>query len=299
MKHKQSLNKQKIRQIYKNQIFMNWNTTLENYKTYLIIEKSLTSNSIEAYLSDIRQVISFLEERNIGIEDIQPDHLQSYIESKVDKEKVTSRTESRIISSIKSFFKFLEIDNIINSNPSLILVNPKIKRKIPTTLTDKEVENIFKAVEMYKPEGKRNRAIIAVLYNCGLRVSELINLKLTDINFNKNTVHISGERERTLHLNPSTKEEIKEYIQGYRNYLDIQSESENILFLNKRGTAISRVMIFNIIKHLAKRAQIKKQVSPCIFRHTFANNQRRKGIDLMNLKIMLGHSSVVTTEIYQ
>lgn len=278
---------------------MNWNTALENYKTYLIIEKSLTQNSIEAYLSDIKQVTLFLEEREIRIEDIQPDHLQSYIESKIEKEKITSRTESRTISSIKSFFKFLESDDVIKPNPSLILISPKIRRKIPIILTDKEVENIFKAVEMYKPEGKRNRAIIAVLYNCGLRVSELINLKLTDINFNKNTVHVSGERERTLHLNTSTKEEIKEYIHGYRNYLDIQPESENILFLNKRGTAISRVMIFNIIKHLAKRAQIKKQVSPHTFRHTFANNQRRKGIDLMNLKIMLGHSSVVTTEIYQ
>lgn len=278
---------------------MNWNTTLENYKTYLIIEKSLTQNSIEAYLSDIRQVILFLEEREIRIEDIRPDHLQSYLELKVDKEKVSPRTESRTISSIKSFFKFLESDNIIIPNPSLVLISPKIRRKVPTILTDKDVENIFKAVEMYKPEGKRNRAIIAVLYHCGLRVSELINLKLTDINFNKNILRVSGERERTLHLNTSTKEEIKEYIQGYRNYLDIQPEGENILFLNKRGTAISRVMIFNIIKHLTKRANISKRVSPHTFRHTFAANQRKKGTDLMNLKTMLGHSSVVTTEIYQ
>lgn len=280
---------------------MNWNIALENYKTYLIIEKSLTLNSIGAYLSDIRQVISFLEKNEITIENIQPDHLQNYLEFKEGIEKVTPRTQARTISSIKSFFKYLENDEILKINPSTVLINPKIRRKTPIVLTIKEVENIFNAIEMFKPEGKRNLAIISIFYNCGLRVSELVNLKLTDINLHKSTIQVAGEntRGRILHLEKSTKEQIKDYIKSYRDYLDVQPGNENILFLNKRGTIISRVMIFNIIKHLADRANIKKQVSPHTFRHTFAINQLKKGTDLLTLKNMLGHSSVVTTEIYQ
>lgn len=280
---------------------MNWNTIIEKYKTFLTIEKSLTLNSIEAYLSDIGQVASFLDENSVTVENIQPDHLQSYLDFKVHTEKITPRTQARTISTMKSFFKFLEDEEIVTTSPYSILINPKIKRKTPTILTPKEVENILNSVELFKPEGKRNRAIIAIFYNCGLRVSELINLKLTDINFYKNTIHVSGEniRERTLHIDKSTKEEVKEYLKGYRNYLDIQHGSENILFLNKKGSAISRVMIFNIIKNLAKRANIRKKVSPHTFRHSFAFNQTSKGVDIIALKNMLGHSSVVTTEIYQ
>lgn len=280
---------------------MNWNTALENYKTYLTIEKSLTQNSIEAYLSDIRQVISFLEEKGIKAEEIQTDHLQSYLEFKVSKTKATPRTESRTISSIKSFFKYLANDEILTTDPSSILITPKVSRKTPTILTAKEIEKIYDAVELYKPEGRRNQAIIAVLLNCGLRVSELTNLKLDDINFRKNSIKVSGEnnRERTLNLDKATKNEIKKYIEGYRDYLDIERGNENILFLNKRGTVISRVMIFNIVKHLAERSKIRKRISPHTFRHTFAANQISGGTNLETLKVMLGHSSIVTTEVYQ
>ena len=279
---------------------MNWNTLLENYKTYLIIEKSLTQNSIEAYLSDVKQMTSFLEREGINIENIQADHLENYIKFK-ENEKASSRTKSRCISSIKSFFKYLVYDEVLEMNPSSILISPHIKRKKPTILTEKEFINLFNAIEMFKPEGKRNRAIVSVLFFCGLRVSELINLKLSDINFHKSTIKIAGEnnRERIIHLEKSAKEEIKAYLNEYRCYLEIQSGYEDILFLNKRGTTISRVMIFNIIKHLASRAHIHKRVSPHTLRHSFAMNEVGKGTNLEKLKNMLGHSSIVTTEIYQ
>lgn len=243
---------------------MTWDNAIENYKTFLILEKSLSSNSVEAYLNDVRKLAKFCEEGHDvkEVEQVTYDILKGYLLF-VNDLGVTNRTQARSISSIRSFFKFLVYDGILTSNPTKMLEAPKIGRKLPSILTVEEIDSILNAVEMYKPEGQRNKAIIETLYSCGLRVSELINVKISNINFRMGTIKIEGKgnKERMIPLSKNAKQEIKLYMKGYRDYLDIQKGYEDVLFLNKRGTALSRVMVFNIIKHLSERAGIKKSVS--------------------------------------
>lgn len=280
---------------------MTWEDAIENYKTFLILEKSLSPNSVEAYLNDIRKLAKFCEEKH-SIKNPQEagyNILKEYIHF-VGEMGVTNRTQARSISSVRSFFKFLVYDGILENNPTKLLEAPKIGRKLPSILTVEEIDSILSAVEMYKPEGQRNKAIIETLYSCGLRVSELIGAKVSNINFRTGIIKIEGKgnKERLIPLSKNAKQEIKLYMKGYRSYLDIQKGYEDILFLNKRGTALSRVMVFNIIKHLANRAGIKKQVSPHTFRHSFASHLVNGGADLRAVQDMLGHESILTTEIY-
>lgn len=280
---------------------MTWDNAIENYKTFLILEKSLSSNSVEAYLNDVRKLAKFCEEGHDvkEVEQVTYDILKGYLLF-VNDLGVTNRTQARSISSIRSFFKFLVYDGILAGNPTKMLEAPKIGRKLPSILTVEEIDSILNAVEMYKPEGQRNKAIIETLYSCGLRVSELISVKISNINFRMGTIKIEGKgnKERMIPLSKNAKQEIKLYMKGYRDYLDIQKGYEDILFLNKRGTALSRVMVFNIIKHLSERAGIKKSVSPHTFRHSFASHLVNGGADLRAVQDMLGHESILTTEIY-
>ncbi|WP_251622452.1 site-specific tyrosine recombinase XerD [Odoribacter lunatus] len=280
---------------------MTWENAIENYKTYLILEKSLSANSVEAYLNDIRKLAKFCEDnhKQKDIEKVSYDLLKDYL-SFVSDMGVTHRTQARSISSIRSFFKFLVYDGILENNPTKLLEAPKIGRKLPSVLTVEEVDAILNAVEMYKPEGQRNKAIVETLYSCGLRVSELISVKISNINFRMGIIRIEGKgnKERIIPLSKNAKQEIKLYMKGYRSYLDIQKGYEDILFLNKRGTSLSRVMVFNIIKHVAERAHITKAVSPHTFRHSFASHLVTRGADLRAVQDMLGHESILTTEIY-
>lgn len=280
---------------------MTWDNAIENYKTFLILEKSLSSNSVEAYLNDINKLAQYSAEFHKVTEPdgVTYDILKEYLVYVSDL-GVTNRTQARCISSIRSFFKFLVFDGILSENPTELLEAPKIGRKLPNILTIDEIDSILNAVEMYKPEGQRNKAIIEMLYSCGLRVSELIGIKLSNINFRQGTIKIEGKgnKERIIPLSRNAKVEIKKYLKVYRDYLDITDECKDILFLNKRGTALSRVMVFNIIKHLAERAGIKKNVSPHTFRHSFASHLVSGGADLRAVQDMLGHESILTTEIY-
>ncbi|MDL2231653.1 site-specific tyrosine recombinase XerD [Porphyromonadaceae bacterium OttesenSCG-928-L07] len=280
---------------------MTWENAIENYKTYLILEKSLSPNSVEAYLNDIRKLAKYCKEDYSikKIEDVTYDILKDYIIF-VNETGITNRTQARSISSVRSFFKFLVYDGVLEVNPSKLLETPKIGRKLPSVLTVEEIDSILRAVEMYKPEGQRNKAIIETLYSCGLRVSELISLKISNINFRTSIIKVEGKgnRERIIPLSKNAKQEIKLYMKGFRSYLDIENGYEDTLFLNKRGTALSRVMVFNIIKHLTNRAGVKKPVSPHTFRHSFASHLVSGGADLRAVQDMLGHESILTTEIY-
>lgn len=280
---------------------MTWDNAIENYKTFLILEKSLSSNSVEAYLNDINKLAKFCADNHKvkQPDGVTYDILKSYLVH-VSNLGVTNRTQARCISSIRSFFKFLVYDGLLPENPTKLLEAPKIGRKLPNILTVEEIDAMLNAVEMYKPEGQRNKAIIEMLYSCGLRVSELIGIKLSNINFRMGVIKIDGKgnKERIIPLSKNAKVEIKQYLKVYRDYLDITKECEDVLFLNKRGASLSRVMVFNIIKHLAQRAGIKKNVSPHTFRHSFASHLVSGGADLRAVQEMLGHESILTTEIY-
>lgn len=280
---------------------MTWDNAIENYKTFLILEKSLSSNSVEAYLNDIKKLAKFCEDNHSvkGPKGATYEILKDYL-IHISDVGVTNRTQARSISSIRSFFKYLVLDEVLENNPTKLLEAPKIGRKLPNILTVEEIDSILGAVEMYKPEGQRNKAIIETLYSCGLRVSELIGVKLSNINFRLGVIKIEGKgnKERMIPLSRNAKQEIKLYMKGYRDYLDIAPGFEDVLFLNKRGSALSRVMVFNIIKHLADRAGIKKSVSPHTFRHSFASHLVNGGADLRAVQDMLGHESILTTEIY-
>ena len=280
---------------------MTWDNAIESYKTYLILEKSLSSNSVEAYLNDINKLAKYCADKHKvkTPDEVTYDILKDYL-IYVSEVGVTNRTQARCISSIRSFFKFLVFDGQLDNNPTRLLEAPKIGRKLPNILSVEEIDSMLNAVEMYKPEGQRNKAIIEMLYSCGLRVSELISIKLSNINFRMGIVKIDGKgnKERVIPLSKNAKEEIKRYLKVYRDYLDIEKGYEDVLFLNKRGTALSRVMVFNIIIHLANRAGIKKNVSPHTFRHSFASHLVSGGADLRAVQDMLGHESILTTEIY-
>ncbi|MDR0983307.1 MAG: site-specific tyrosine recombinase XerD [Culturomica sp.] len=280
---------------------MKWKEAIEDYKTYLVLEKSLSPNSVEAYLNDVSQLSEYTKDvfKVEDVEKVTYNMLKDFVVF-VSNNGITNRSQARAISSVRSFFKYLVYDDKISDNPSKMLETPKIGRKLPTVLNLEEINAIKDAVEMYKPESQRNRAIIEVLYSCGLRVSELIDLKLSDINFRASLVKVEGKgnRERMIPLSKIAKNDIKMYLKSFRDYLDIAPGCEDILFLNKRGTALSRVMVFNIIKHLAQRAGIKKSISPHTFRHSFASHLVSGGADLRVVQDMLGHESILTTEIY-
>lgn len=241
---------------------MTWDNAIESYKTYLILEKSLSSNSVEAYLNDINKLAKYCADKHKvkTPDEVTYDILKDYL-IYVSEVGVTNRTQARCISSIRSFFKFLVFDGQLENNPTRLLEAPKIGRKLPNILSVEEIDSMLNAVEMYKPEGQRNKAIIEMLYSCGLRVSELISIKLSNINFRMGIVKIDGKgnKERVIPLSKNAKEEIKRYLKVYRDYLDIEKGYEDVLFLNKRGTALSRVMVFNIIKHLAQSGRNQKK----------------------------------------
>lgn len=280
---------------------MTWENAIENYKTFLILEKSLSANSVEAYLNDIRKLERFCKEkyRMKQPDEISYDTLKDYLNF-LNGQGISNRTQARSISGVKSFFKFLVYDGTLKSSPAKMLESPKIGRKLPNVLTVEEIDAIENAIDMDKPEGQRNKAIIETLYSCGLRVSEVLGVKISNINFRTGIIKIEGKgnKERIVPLSQKVKQEIKFYLKGFRYYLDVQKGYEDILFLNKRGTALSRVMVFNIIKNLAAQANIKKSISPHTFRHSFASHLVSGGADLRAVQDMLGHESILTTEIY-
>ncbi|OFX20765.1 MAG: site-specific tyrosine recombinase XerD [Bacteroidetes bacterium GWA2_31_9b] len=280
---------------------MNWEQTIIQFRNFLKLERSLSTNSISAYEADIRKLVAYLEIKNLSIspQQIKLTNLKGFIEW-INELGLHARSQSRIISGLKSFFKFLLLDNQIETDPSGLLESPKIGRKLPEVLSIIEIDQIIAAIDLSTPEGQRNKAIIETLYSCGLRVSELVNLKLTNLYFDDGFIKVvgKGSKERLVPIGNKAIKEIQYYFQDRNSLSKIEKSSQNIVFLNRRGKILTRVMIFTIIKRLAEKAQIKKNISPHTLRHSFATHLIDGGADLRAVQEMLGHESIITTEIY-
>ncbi len=274
---------------------------IENFRAFLKIEKSLADNSIESYISDIEKLVNFIDitdaQLTFSLDDIGI--LKTFVED-LNKMGIAARSQARIISGIRAFYKYLLVTDQIDTDPTKLLEMPTLGKKLPVFLSVEEVDSIKSAIDLSKPEGHRNKAIIETLYSCGLRVSELLNLKLTDLFFDLDFIKVlgKGNKERLVPISQKAKDEIELYIQSYRNKIFIHKEFENYLFLNRRGKKLTRVMIFHIVKELASLAEIKKNISPHTFRHSFATHLVDGGADLRAVQEMLGHESIITTEIY-
>ncbi|MEN8115437.1 MAG: site-specific tyrosine recombinase XerD [Bacteroidota bacterium] len=280
---------------------MKWEDSKKGYENYLTLEKSLSQNSIAAYINDINKLVGFLEDRfnKIAPDKVKLNHLKSFVEW-LNEKGVSPRTQARTISGIKSFYKYLLIEGKITSDPTALLESPKIGRKLPDILSMEEIDTLIEAVDLAKAEGQRNKAMLETLYSCGLRVSELVNLKITNLFFEQGFIKVEGkaDKERLVPVSRRAINEINKYLNEYRKTLKISKESENVLFLNRRGKKLSRVMIFTIIKNLAEKVGVEKKISPHTFRHSFATHLINGGADLRAVQEMLGHESILTTEIY-
>jgi len=278
---------------------LNWKQAIKDFEVYLRLEKSLSENSIEAYSDDVRKLEKFF--REIGIDNspvsVTYHDLRDFLVwFGVDNQN--ARTQSRTISGIRAFFRFLLMEGEVNENPVSLIESPKIGLRLPEVLSVIEIDNLISAIDLSKPEGHRNKAIIETLYGCGLRVSELVNLRLTDIHFGEGFVVVTGkgDKQRLVPIGSKALKEINIY-KAERNKLKVIYD-ENIIFLNRRGKRLTRAMIFTIIKDLAAKAGIRKKISPHTFRHSFATHLIEGGADLRAVQEMLGHESILTTEIY-
>ena len=281
---------------------MSWILFKKDFKNYIRLEKSLSENSVEAYLRDVSQFESFLllkdSEKEVTL--VKLKDIQDFL-SYITQLGMSERSQARITSGLKAFFNFLVLDDVISENPADLTEAPKIGRKLPVILSLKEIDNLQNAIDLSSNEGHRNKAIIETLYSCGLRVSELIGLEITKLHFNEGYIKVigKGNKERLVPISNKAIREINFYIDGYRNHMkNIQSGSENILFLNRRGKKLTRVMIFTIVKRLAEKSGLNKNISPHTFRHSFATHLVEGGADLRVVQEMLGHESIITTELY-
>ncbi len=280
---------------------MKWDSYLNGYQAFLQLEKSLSANTVEAYLHDVKTLVQFLEQSG---EEVQPaqvklSHLQGLLKW-VTTQGMTPRTQSRLISGLKSFYKYLLLENILQKDPTELLDAPRIGRKLPVVLTSAEIDALIEVIDLSTPEGERNKAILETLYGCGLRVTELINLKISSLYFPESFVRIigKGNKERLVPIGKSAQKQITIYKDTVRILQQVKRGNEDFLFLNRRGSKLSRAMIFNIVKDLAEKAGIRKTISPHTFRHSFATHLVEGGADLRAVQEMLGHESITTTEIY-
>ena len=276
---------------------MVWETSLNNYYSYIALERNLAKNSVESYMRDITQFKKY-NYKTPPLE-IKRENIIEYI-NHINDHNISARSQARILSSIRSFFNFLIFENLLDNDPCEQIHTPKIGSKIPTTLTIQEVDDIITAIDLSKDHGERNRAIIECLYSCGLRVSELTSLKISNVLFHEDIIQVTGKgnKQRIVPLSKSLKKYFKYYIEHIRSKKNINKNATDILFLNRRGNKISRVMIFNIVKALSKKVLNNKNVSPHTFRHSFATHLVEGGADLRVVQEMLGHTNITTTEIY-
>ena len=274
------------------------NNIIDKYKTWLRLEKSLSANSIEAYLTDLDKLIRFVESEGKDFATISYQDLQQFVAQLRDI-GIHPRSQARIISGIKSFYRFLLLDEYITADPTELLESPKIGLKLPEVLTVNEINDILDTIDLSLPEGQRNRAMLEVLYSCGLRVSELISLRYSDVYFDEGFIRVEGKgsKQRLVPISETAIREIKNYLLD-RNRMVVKKGFEDILFLSRRGTALSRIMVFHIIKQQTERAGVHKNVSPHTFRHSFATHLLEGGANLRAIQEMLGHEKITTTEIY-
>jgi len=271
---------------------------LEGYEAHLILEKGLSENTRVSYVSDVGKLLSYLTDMGVTIRDTTLEHLQGFAADLHDL-GISPRSQARIISGIKSFFRYLILEGYIDGNPASLLESPRPGRKLPDVLTVAEIDAMIGCIDMSAPEGQRNRAIIETLYGCGLRVSELVNLEIGKMFLDQQFIVVrgKGDKERVVPISPVAIAEIEAYMEQ-RAAMDIKPGEDNILFLNRRGRRLTRVMIFYIIKRLAALAGIRKDISPHTLRHSFATHLLEGGANLRAIQQMLGHESITTTEIY-
>jgi integrase/recombinase XerD len=279
---------------------MKWQQALKDYLSYLRIERGLSENSISNYALDIKKLITWLDDSKIHTTAIaiKPEVIQEFIYT-IAKE-VNPRSQSRIISGLKGFFNYLIFENYRETNPLELIESPKIGRKLPDTLAVEEIDQLIKAIDLSSAQGERNRAILETLYGCGLRVSELTSLKISDLFFKEGFIKITGkgDKQRFVPIGDTTIKYIEIYRKEVRVHQKIPPKAQDTLFLNRRGNQLTRAMIFTIIKQLAEKIGINKVISPHTFRHSFATHLLENGADLRAIQQMLGHQSITTTEIY-
>jgi len=276
-----------------------WSRYITEFVSYLKIEKGLSNNSVLAYKNDTNKLKNYCEDNNLSVKEVQYEHLKNFVTELYDL-GLSARSQARIISGIKQYFAYLLLENLISNDPSELLEQPKIGRKLPEVMTIEEIDSLINANNLKKPEGFRNRAMLEVLYSCGLRVSELVELKFSDLFYDEGFVRVigKGNKERLVPLSKSVEHEINQYVEKTRSKLKINAGHENYIFLNRRGSKLTRVMIFLIIKELALKIDLKKKISPHTFRHSFATHLIEGGANLRAIQEMLGHESIITTEIY-
>jgi integrase/recombinase XerD len=279
---------------------MNWTTYIKSYQSYLRIERGLSKNTIDNYSFDLERLCHFLEQNNSSVSPIKisEEQVQQFIYA-VSKE-VNARSQARIISGLKSFFTYLIFEEYRTDSPMELIEAPRLGRKLPDTLSIQDIDALIEAIDLSKPEGERNRAMLETLYGCGLRVSELVTLKISDLFFDEGFIKITGKgnKQRFVPISNVTQKYIALYKDSVRNHLSIQKGHEDTLFLNRRGRQLTRAMIFTIIKDLAVKINLNKSISPHTFRHSFATHLLENGADLRAIQLMLGHESITTTEVY-
>jgi len=279
---------------------MNWNGYIKSFQSYLKIERGLSKNTIDNYTFDLERLCAFLADNDMSVspEGITEEVIQQFIYT--ISQEVNARSQARIISGLKSFFSYMIFEDYRADNPMELIEAPKIGRKLPDTLSVDEIDRLIAAVDLSTPEGERNRALLETLYGCGLRVSELVTLKISDLFFEEGFIKITGKgnKQRFVPIAPSTQKYITLYKNSIRTHLTIAKGFEDTLFLNRRGKQLTRAMIFTIIKTLAVAIDLKKNISPHTLRHSFATHLLENGADLRSIQLMLGHESITTTEIY-
>ncbi len=279
---------------------MKWLNALQDYQYYLKIEKGLSKNSIDSYSRDVKKLIRFLEENEIKHSPISINQAEVQQFMYETAKQLNARSQARLLSGLRNFFNYLIFEDYREDNPTTLIEAPKIGRKLPDTLSVEEIDILIKAIDLSTNEGERNRTIIETLYSCGLRVTELTNLKISDLFFEEGFIRVlgKGNKQRFVPINNQTKKYINLYQNSIRNHIKIQKGFEDTLFLNRRGKQLTRVMIFTIVKKLAEKAGIHKSISPHTFRHSFATHLLERGANLLAIQQMLGHESITTTEIY-
>jgi len=278
---------------------MSWESSILGFKSYLTIERSLSANSVDAYIRDVKKLETFAKKQKISELNINNSDLSDFV-SNISKEGISARSQSRIISGIKAFYKYLIMEDYITADPTQLLESPKIGMKLPDTLSIEEIDKLIAAIDLSTEQGERNRSMLEILYSCGLRVTELITLKLSNVSFVEGFIKVigKGDKERLAPIGKTALKYLNIYISEVRNHQNIQKGYEDIIFLNRRGKQLTRVMIFTIIKQLAEKIGLKKKISPHTFRHSFATHLIQGGADLRAVQEMLGHESITTTEIY-
>ena len=280
---------------------MNWNILIKGFIAYLRLERSLSDNTREAYAHDVEKFCQFMEYKQLSLQpgQVMTEHLQDFVRW-INELGMSARTQARVLSGLRCFYKYLLLENVVTDDPTQLLEGPKLGRKLPDVLSIQDIETLIGGIDLSKPEGERNKAMLETLYSSGLRVSELVNLKISNLHLEIGFLKVTGkgDKERLVPIGSAAIRQIRIYLNSCRNTLNVKPGNEDIVFLNRRGSRLTRVMIFTIIKELKTKTGLHKKISPHSFRHSFATHLIEGGADLRAVQEMLGHESITTTEIY-